>query len=170
MAAISAIIAVLTALWVVGWVIHQAKQPNPNPWAIGLTKQQRAYIRRRSRETGLPEAEVHKAWEAKRVEREQKAATAPLLDMAPPDDVEALVFDLEMNVVNLGPSDEPGIFNLNVEFHCRKCGGYVIHIPGDETTDDSPAMCKACGTYFGTFGAVRAMARDKGRAALKQTS
>lgn len=99
-----------------------------------------------------------------------RSVSAPAFPAAPPDDVEALVFGLEMQITQLAPADTDGAFNMQVEFHCADCGGYEIHVPGDDPTDNDPAMCKACGRYFGTLGAVRAWARDMGRAAVRKTA
>lgn len=184
MAIVSAVISLIAAVWFVAWLIDQAGRQAPSPWAAGLTKQQRAYIRRRARQTGRAETDVHAEWSDKRERKadaseglrhgganlQDRSTLTRAFPAAPPDDVEALVFGLEMQIKHLAPAGDEGAFDVQVEFHCTDCGGYEIHVPGDAPTDDDPAMCKACGRYFGTFGAVRAWARDMGRAAVRKTA
>jgi DNA-directed RNA polymerase subunit RPC12/RpoP len=50
-----------------------------------------------------------------------------------------------------GISDE----KLNFSFRCMKCGGTIISLP-DNHTDDSIAVCKACGVLFGPLAAIKA--------------
>tara|TARA_R110002051_G_scaffold316556_2_gene396333 strand:+ start:5670 stop:5945 length:276 start_codon:yes stop_codon:yes gene_type:complete len=87
-----------------------------------------------------------------------------MLFSAPPNDVEALVFGLQMTVVRLSPPDKTGAREAWFEYHCMECGGYQITIP-DDPTDASPVTCTACGRLFGTFGAVKALGRNLARAA-----
>tara|TARA_R110002124_G_scaffold14948_1_gene65914 strand:+ start:341 stop:571 length:231 start_codon:yes stop_codon:yes gene_type:complete len=48
---------------------------------------------------------------------------------------------------------------INVTFECLECGGTVLSLP-DDHTDDSIASCKSCGQEFGTYGDIKAKARD----------
>jgi transcription elongation factor Elf1 len=49
--------------------------------------------------------------------------------------------------------------HLSVTFECKECGGTILTVP-DDATDDSPVSCKSCGFVFGSFGDVKAKARE----------
>ena len=54
---------------------------------------------------------------------------------------------------------------IEITFKCLKCGGTVLSLP-DDYTDDSIASCKSCGQEFGTYGEIKAKARDEALAAV----
>lgn len=48
---------------------------------------------------------------------------------------------------------------IEITFHCKECGGTVLSL-SDGEADHSIASCKACGQPFGTWGEVKAKARQ----------
>lgn len=78
---------------------------------------------------------------------------------APTDDVEALVFSLTVHVKRVGLPDATGGLDVEFDYHCEECGGWVITLPNGDGPDD-PAQCKACGWVFGKYSAVLALCRD----------
>lgn len=163
---------VLIALW-----LSKLKSVPVSTWALGLTKQQRAYVRAKARERGLEPEAIYDAWARKRLakglysgefiqrtlERERAERDAdeakPSLEGYPPDDVEALVFGISIKVSRVGGVDQEGKINVVFDSHCEDCGGYVITL-SEPVTDESAATCKACGRLFGRWVAVRALMRD----------
>lgn len=81
---------------------------------------------------------------------------------APPDDVEALTFRLTVSVKTLGPPNPDGSQSVEFDYHCEECGGCVISLPLGSGPDD-PALCKACGRWFGKYKAVLAQCRNEFR-------
>ena len=91
----------------------------------------------------------------------------------PCDPDEVLTWALQQSVPNLlvkinSVSDdaEPGGHNVNFEFCCKECGGFILHLPDDQD-QRGPAVCKACGLVFGSYGEVFALCKHLAQNAVK---
>lgn len=49
---------------------------------------------------------------------------------------------------------------LKITFKCKKCGGTALELP-DDHTDDSIAKCQSCQTEIGSWGDIKAKAREE---------
>lgn len=94
-----------------------------------------------------------------------------------PDDPDALLaWGLQQNVPllkiavkSVGEPDSQGKSNVIFEFCCQACGGYIVHLPDDDD-ERGPAVCKACGIVFGSYGDVRALCKHMATLAVQMYS
>ncbi|MBO9560403.1 MAG: hypothetical protein J7515_17675 [Caulobacter sp.] len=99
-----------------------------------------SYLRRRAREKGITVAEAHDQW----LTRKQKAAGIP--PDQPPTNSKIVDSGRGYTIVYAGRNGD----EASLIFHCRACGGNIMHVDDDETAPQSLVTCKACCQPFGT--------------------
>lgn len=145
MAIIGGIIALLGLFAVIA-----AQARHRDETGVGApTKAARARIRKRAKRNGQTETEAYQDW----LSHKQKRAggrTVPLLVRPEPAAIDGLAITF------------PGIQDgeARFAFHCKACGGYILHVADDPHRPTSEVICKACSAPLGTLAEVQKRARQ----------
>lgn len=149
MAILGAIIAIVAL-----WVISAAQSAHKRETGVTApSRRAMRNIRKRARDRGIEAHQQYDTW----LDNKRRRELSQTQSGAPPLSEQATEEPADFVITPKGISDDGFI---EFDFHCLKCGGWVISAE-DPVTRLSKASCKACGQPLGKLWDIEKVARRR---------